>query len=228
MPNTRRVRRVGLVLGALALAAPLAASAGSDAKSIVGVIQTGATGRMSGSSQYFSYGVVLRNRSATKDAVGVRVRVFVLGAAGLVGVYATTIPLIPAKGIYYLGNEPAALSTVQRATGVSAVVSVTGERRAHGSLPSARAAPPVDGRIRGSIANHSTRSIVTRGTKLFAVYYDRAGKVIGGDRLKGVTFSATLIAATRSARFSARLGPAIPAARIARVAVSVSPVLAKG
>jgi hypothetical protein len=221
------VRRRGLALIALALAAPLPAAARSDAKPIVTVLHTGATGRISGTAQYFSYGVVLRNRSTTKDAFGVKVRVFVLGDAGLVGVYVTTIPFIPAKSTYYLGNEPAALSTVQRATGVRAVVSIGGTQKASGSLPTATAERPAGSRVRGTIGNHYKRSIVTRGTKLYAVYYDGAGKVIGGDRLKGLTFSAKTIAPRKVGRFSARIGPAVSPSRIARVSVSVSAVLAK-
>jgi hypothetical protein len=221
------VRRLGLVLVALALAAPLPAAARSGVKPIVAVLHTGSTGRISGTSQYFSYGVVLRNRSTTKDAYGVKVRVFVLGDAGLVGVYVTTIPFIPAKTTYYLGNEPAVLSTVQRATGVRAVIAVGGTGKAAGSLPPASAQRPSGGRIRGTVQNHYKRSIITRSTKLYAVYYDTAGKVIGGDRLKSVTFSVGTIASKKAARFSATIGPAVAASRIARVAVSVSPTLAK-
>jgi hypothetical protein len=51
--------------------------------------------------------------------------------------------------------------------------------------------------------------------------------VIGGDRLKGLTFSTRTIAPEKSARFSAKIGPALASSRIARVAVSVTPVLAK-
>jgi hypothetical protein len=219
------VRIFGVVVAVAVLAAPLPAAARSGAKPVVGVIHTGASGHISGTHQYFSYGVVLRNRSTTRDAFGVQVRVFVLGDAGLVGVYLTTIPFIPAKATFYLGNEPV-LSTVQRATHVQAVVAVAGTQKASGSLPPATARPPAGGRIRGTIGNHYKRGIVTRGTKLYAVYYDDAGKVIGGDRLKGVTFSVRTIAPKKTARFSARLGPAVSASRIARVAVSVSPALA--
>ena len=155
-----------------------------------------------------------------------KVRVFVLGDAGLVGVYLTTIPFIPAGTTFYLGNEPAAMSTVQRATGVRAVISVGGTQMAKGSLPPATAKPPVGGRIRGTVGNHYKRAIVTHGTRLYAVYYDSAGKVIGGDRLKSVTFSARTIAPKKAARFTARIGPAVSSSRITRVAVSVSPVLA--
>jgi hypothetical protein len=142
-------------------------------------------------------------------------------------VYLTTIPFIPAGSTFYLGNEPASMSTVQRATGVRAVIAIGGTGKASGSLPPATASPPSGGRIHGTVRNRYKRSIVTRGTKLYAVYYDSAGKVIGGDRLKGLTFSTRTIPANKSARFSARLGPAVSVSRIARVALSVSPVLAK-
>jgi hypothetical protein len=51
--------------------------------------------------------------------------------------------------------------------------------------------------------------------------------VIGGDRLKSLTFSTRTIASRKSAGFSAKIGPALASSRIARVAVSVTPVLAK-
>jgi len=221
------VRTIALVLVALALTAPLAAEARSTAKPTVGVLRTGASGRISGTHQYFSYGVVLRNRSTTRDAFAVKVRVFVLGDAGLVGVYLTTIPFIPAGTTFYLGNEPASMSTVQRATGVRAVIAVGSTGEASGSLPKATASPPRGGRVRGSVRNQYKRGIVTSGTKLFAVYYDRAGKVIGGDRLKSLVWSTRTIASKKSATFTAKTGPAVAASRIARVAVSVSPVLTK-
>ena len=221
------MRRLWLGVAAAVLAAPLPAAARTDTKPIVGVVHTGASGRISGTSQYFSYGIVLRNTSATRDAFGVKVRVFVLGDAGLVGVYLTTIPFVPARTTFYLGNEPTAMSTVQRATGVRAVVAVGGTARASGSLPPAAASPPSRGRIHGTVRNHYKRGIVTGGTRLYAVYYDRAGKVIGGDRLKGVAFSTPTIAPKKAATFSARIGRAVAPSRIARVAVSVSPALAK-
>ena len=221
------MRRLWLGVAAAILAAPLPAAARSGAKPVVGVLHTGSSGRISGTSQFFSYGVVLRNRSATTDAYGVKVRVFVLGDAGLVGVYLTTIPFIPAGTTFYLGNEPAAMSTVQRATGVRAVIAVGGTVKASGSLPGASASAPSGGRIHGTVRNRYKRGIVTRGTKIYAVFYDSAGKVIGGDRLKGLTFSTRTIAPKKSASFSAKIGPAVASSRIARVAVSVTPVLAK-
>jgi hypothetical protein len=221
------MRRLWLGVAAAILAAPLPAAARSDTAPVVGVLHTGSSGRISGTSQFFSYGVVLRNRSTTKDAFGVKVRVFVLGDAGLVGVYLTTIPFIPAGTTFYLGNEPASMSTVQRAVGVRAVVAVGGTGKASGSLPVASASAPSNGRIHGVVRNRYKRGIVTRGTRIYAVFYDRAGKVIGGDRLKSLTFSTRTIAPKRSAAFSAKIGPALSSSRIARVAVSVTPVLAK-
>jgi hypothetical protein len=221
------MRRLWVWVAAAILAAPLPAAARSGAKPVVGVLHTGSSGRISGTSQFFSYGVVLRNRSATTDAYGVKVRVFVLGDAGLVGVYLTTIPFIPAGTTFYLGNEPVAMSTVQRATGVRAVIAVGGTVKASGSLPGASASAPSGGRIHGTVRNRYKRGIVTRGTKIYTVYYDSAGKVIGGDRLKSLTFSTRTIAPKKSASFSAKIGPALASSRIARVAVSVTPVLAK-
>jgi hypothetical protein len=63
------MRRLWLGVAAAVLAAPIPAAARTDAKPVVGVVHTGAPGRISGTNQYFSYGVVLRNRS-TKDAFG--------------------------------------------------------------------------------------------------------------------------------------------------------------
>lgn len=221
------MRRLWLGVAAAVLAAPLPAAARTDAKPIVGVLHTGASGRISGTAQFFSYGVVLRNTSATRDAFGVKVRVFVLGDAGLVGVYLTTIPFIPSGTTFYLGNEPASMSTVQRATGVRAVIAVGGTGKPSGSLPPATASPPKAGRVHGTVQNDYKRGIVTSGTKVYAVYYDGTGKVVGGDRLKGLSWSRPTIAAKKSATFSAKIGPAVSASRIARVAVSVSPALAK-
>ncbi len=221
------MRRLWLGVAAAVLAGPLPAAARSGAEPVVGVLHTGSSGRISGTSQFFSYGVVLRNRSATKDAFGVKVRVFVLGDAGLVGVYLTTIPFIPAGKTFYLGNEPASMSTVQRATGVRAVVAVGGTAKASGSLPVASASAPSGAPIHGVVHNRYKRAIVTRGTKIYAVFYDGAGKVIGGDRLKSLTFSTRTVVPGKSARFSAKIGPALASSRIARVAVSVTPVLAK-
>jgi hypothetical protein len=221
------MRRLSLGVAAAILAAPLPAAARSEAKPVVGVLHTGSSGRISGTSQFFSYGVVLRNTSATQDAFGVKVRVFVLGDAGLVGVYLTTIPFIPAGTTFYLGNEPAAMSTVQRATGVRAVIAVGGTAKTSGSLPVAAASAPAGGRIHGTVRNRYKRGILARGTKIYAVFYDSAGKVIGGDRLKSLTFSTRTIAPEKSASFSAKIGPSLASSRIARVAVSVTPALAK-
>ena len=74
-PNSEACADSGLVLVVTVLAAPLPAAARSSAKPIVGVVHTGSSGRISGTAQYFSYGVVLHNRSATKDAFGVKVRI---------------------------------------------------------------------------------------------------------------------------------------------------------
>ena len=66
------MRKLGLGVVVALLAAPLPAAARTGAKPVVRVLHTGSSGRISGTAQYFSYGVVVRNASATKDAFGVK------------------------------------------------------------------------------------------------------------------------------------------------------------
>jgi len=107
------------------------------------------------------------------------------------------------------------------------LIEAGGTGKASGTLPPATASPPKGGRVHGTVQNRYRRGIVTGGTKIYAVYYDRAGKVIGGDRLKGLAWSKPTIASKKSVTFSAKIGPAVSASRIARVAVSISPLLGK-
>ena len=92
-----------------------------------------------------------------------KVRVFVLGDAGLVGVYLTTIPFIPG-GNDVLPRERAGLDEHGAAR----------DRRARGDLGRrdaarrrarcrpATASPPTGGRIHGTVQNHYKRGIVTQ------------------------------------------------------------------
>jgi hypothetical protein len=159
--------------------------------------------------------------------MGVRVRVFVLGDGGLLGVYITKVPFIPAGSTFYLGNEPVGMTSVQRAVGIRVVLSTGGTRPRQGSLPVATASAPSGRTIRGIVHNRYRHAILTARSRLYAVYYGRTGKIVGGDRLKAVRFPGRRrIEPRTAARFTARLGPAVPAASIAAVRVSVDPVLA--
>ena len=203
----------------LGAAAPAVGARGGAAP-IVRSVATGSTG----SSGAFSYGVVLRNTSATKDALNVQVHVAVVGSVGLIGIYLSTIPLIPAGATFYLGNEPT-LTGPQRPTGVRVAVDVGATQRRQAALPSASARLSSHGGLAGRVANPYGRAIDTARSKLYAVYYDARGKILGGDRLKGLRFAHRRIPAKSSAAFTARLGSTVPKASVARIAVSVVPGL---
>ena len=137
-----------------------------------------------------------------------KVRVFVLGDAGLVGVYLTTIPFIPARSTFYLGNEPVSMSTVQRATGVRAVIAGSARRA---RLPAHFLRRPHrhrrGGRIHGTVRNHYKRGIVTeRDEAVRRVLRPRRQ----GDRRrparKALPSRRSAIAPKKSATFSATIG----------------------
>lgn len=213
------MRRAILLLSlALLGAAVPAAGARRAAAPIVRPVATGSTG----SSGAFSYGVVLRNTSATKDALNVQVHVAVVGSVGLIGIYLSTIPLIPAGATFYLGNEPD-LTGPQRPTGIRVAVDVGATQRRRAVLPSATARISPQGGIVGKVVNPYARALDTATSKLYAVYSDARGKVVGGDRLKEVRFPHRRIAGRSSASFTARLGSTVPRGSVARIAVSVVP-----
>ena len=69
--------------------------------------------------------------------------------------------------------------------------------------------------------------MIARSTRIFAVYYDRAGKVIGGVRLLHLRFAGhSRIASHATARFTANPGTAVVTSRIAAVKISVVPTYA--
>ena len=226
LPQDRCMRSC-LALAVLALlgAAIPAADARVVAPEIVTVVASGSSDRFSSTSQSFSYGVVLHNKSTSRDALGVQLRVAATGPSGVIGIYLTSIPMIPAGGTFYVGNEPVTIGTSHRATGIIVGVTSSGRQLKHGRLPvvSARIAR---GRVQGSLTNpYATgRRIRTTQTKLYAVYLDRRGKVLGGERLHGVRFARRpLIASKQTSTFTASLGRAVSASRIATVRVSAVP-----
>ena len=220
--------RLAVVLLAVVLVGAIipAASARTDRKELVTVLGSGSTDEWVGGIQHFGYGVVLHNRSATRDALGVQVHVAVLSRNGaVIGIYLTTVPRVPAGATFYLGNEPATIGNTQHAAGIIVGIASSGTQVRHGPLPSGTA--HVDGtRIVGSVSNTSGRTLLTKRTKVFAVYYDRSGKVIGGTRLQVRFPQHPTIAAHTSASFTAGPGASVAAGRIAGIRVSVVPTYA--
>lgn len=211
-----------LAIAGLAVGLPAAAAK----PQLLRVLTSGSTDRWSGGSQHFSYGVVLHNTSKTRDAVGVQMHVAAMGRNGVIGIYLTTIPRIPAGGTFYAGNEPVTIGNDQRATSIVVGVAVSGTVAPRGPLPPG-AASIVGGRVVGSVRNPAGRALITRSTRIFAVYFDRAGKVIGGVRLSHLRFPHhARIAPHAKAAFTAAAGAAVPTSRIASVKISVVPTYA--
>lgn len=215
-----------LVTAVLGAVIPVASA--QEAKKPLLVVRTsGSTDLWAGGVQHFGYGVVLHNRSATRDALGVRVHVAVLSRNGaVIGIYLTTVPRVPAGTNFYLGNEPATIGNTQHAASIVIGVATGGTQATHGPLPKGSA--HLSGtRIAGSVTNLGGRTMLTAGTRIFAVYYDRTGKVIGGIRLEHVRFPHhAKIGPHSSAAFTAGPGSAVATSRIAEVKVSVVPRLA--
>src|SRR3954453_9541058 len=134
------------------------------------------------------YGVVLRDTSATRDAVGVTVTVNVVDAANRVLRTDTSrISGIPAGATYYFGGDVSL-----DAGAAPANLQVTA--RAESDQAKRLAAPPVNGltavadatgrtHLRGALTNPSTKPMSSL-TRISGVVLDAAGNVIGG----GVTF----------------------------------------
>jgi hypothetical protein len=221
--------RLSFALVVTTLFALVPAASAREARQAIVVVRASGSTDLWGQTQHFGYGVVLQNRSATRDALGVRVHVAVLSRNGaVIGIYLTTVPRVPAGGTFYLGNEPATIGNRQHAASIVVGVATSGTQARTGPLPSGRAR--VSGtRIAGTITNLGSRRLLTRDTRIFAVYYDARGKVIGGIRLERLRFPHHVtVAPHASAGFSAGPGSAVAPGRIAKVEVSVVPKYAAG
>jgi|1186.fasta_scaffold01376_2 hypothetical protein len=134
------------------------------------------------------YGVVLRDTSATRDAVGVTVTVNVVDAANRVLRTDTShLSGIPAGSTYYFGGD------VFLDAG-SAPASLQVSVRTEGDQPKRLAGPQVAGltatadaagrvHLHGELTNTATQPMSSL-TRISGVVFDTAGNVIGG----GVTF----------------------------------------
>ncbi|HLK44885.1 MAG TPA: hypothetical protein VKT18_02800, partial [Acidimicrobiales bacterium] len=127
---------------------------------------------------------------------------------------------------FYVGDEPTTIGNTQHAASIIVGVSSSGRQAPRGPLPNGTA--HVSGtHIVGTVENVASRTLLTAGTTIFAVYYDRTGKVIGGTRLGHLRFATgAKIAPHKTSSFTAGSGAAVAPARIASVKISVVPTFA--
>src|SRR6202012_4408926 len=105
-------------------------------KGLVSVVSSGSTDRWTGKTQHFGYGVVLPNPSPTTDVLNVQPHVAVPSRnGGVIGIYLTTVPRIPAGATFYVGNEPATIGNTQHAASIIVGVASSGTQAKHGPLP---------------------------------------------------------------------------------------------
>jgi len=169
------------------------------------------------------YGVVLRDTSSTRDAVGVTVTVNVVDAANRVLRTDTSrISGIPAGETYYFGGD-----VFLDAGAAPASLQVTA--RAESDQAKRLAAPPVSGltavadaagrtHLRGALTNPSTKPMSSL-TRISGVVFDAAGNVIGG----GVTFPFAPVQSREHSEFDLPV-TGVTTDRIGSVHVSVAPV----
>src|SRR4051812_15520208 len=169
------------------------------------------------------YGVVLRDTSPSRDAVGVTVTVNVVDAANRVLRTDTSrISGIPAGATYYFGGDVSL-----DAGAAPANLQVTA--RAESDQAKRLAAPPVNGltavadatgrtHLRGALTNPSTKPLSSL-TRISGVVLDAAGNVIGG----GVTFPFAPVQSREHSEFDLPV-TGVTTDRIGSVHVSVAPV----
>jgi hypothetical protein len=152
------------------------------------VVKQGFTTRPNpGTGTKLSYGVILHNGSASKDAMSVSVQVnFVMGDNNLLGTDSQRIDGIPAGGDYALGrmvNFPGAAPI----TRLEVVIQVDkySDRSLHNpTLANMHLVPQIFdtkwlGTVEGEIQN-TDPSLIVQSVSLSAVVFDAAGNVVGG------------------------------------------------
>jgi hypothetical protein len=212
-------------IAALALAAATAGSSGAGGAVVVDEIGFGQAATTVGSA--YSFGVVLLNRSTTRDAVGVTVGVTVYGPkrVGVLYGHDFSIGVIPAAQRFVVGDGGANLGVP--ITRVRATVRIRAMQPHHRALPpiSAIRIDRRDSGVTAEIQNPYTTAIDLFRASAYAVVFDRRGRVIGGGS------SSPLAAAVGG---PAKLAPGgylpvavrisgVPMAKVVRAEVSINP-----
>jgi hypothetical protein len=185
----------------------------------------------SGTGSQLSYGVVLKNTSATKDARNVYVVVNMVAASGnLIGSKSKTVQLVPAGGTFALGDY-LSLRTQVLATHLEITIRVGGNepKQAH-TMPefaNVQIFPSVYdpgwvSEVDGEVVNDTSPLTLTMAT-LSIVVLDASGNPLGG----GGGFSSAAIPSGTRFVFVAQMGfTSIPLDRAASVLISVEPTYA--
>jgi hypothetical protein len=161
----------------LGVSAPTATSVGAI------VVEKAGFGQESAAvGSLYSFGVVLRNSSATRDAVGVTVSVNVFAKKGPGVIYGRdfAITYIPAGSRFVVGDGGSGLGL--RIARVTATVRVRAMERKRRRLPpvSALRIDRTNGGVTATVANPYPRQLQLFDASAYAVVLDGAGRVVGG------------------------------------------------
>lgn len=182
----------------------------------------------SGPGSWLSYGIVLRNTSATEDAEKVYVIVNMVAAdGGLIGSKSQNVELVPAGGTYALGDYMS-LRTQTSATHLEIVVRVGAHepKQAHTmpDLANVRVLPSIYdpgwvGEVDGEVVNDTSPKTLS-SAELSIIVFDAAGNPVGGG--SGHLF-ASLPSGSRFV-FTATTGfKSIPLDRADHAVISITP-----
>jgi hypothetical protein len=190
----------------------------------VTVTQQGFSQRYRRSGSSVSYGIVLTNTAAERDALDVTVLTnFVDATNTVLGTDRRGISGIPAGAPYYLGDYASLPATPIDRLEITVQVSSRSPRSIHEPpVADLRVVPDKDGfvdAVVGQVANDRTGAVLT-SSRLSSVLFDVAGNVVGGAY---GSVSVPLPHNTR-AYFSASSAPeSTPMANVALARVSVEP-----
>lgn len=173
-----------------------------------------------GGTSESSYGIVLKNESATNDAIDIDLSINYLDKTGtIVGSEWDGIHVVPAGEVYYVGgsaspNEPATKVEVDVKVGRWAPASA---KLAEVSNLKVKSEGMIGTRITGLVTN-TTDNTISRYNDVYIVLFDSAGKMVGG----GFTYLPFDLKPGKKAAFNAGNGVNIaPAEKVKRIGVSV-------
>ena len=180
---------VVLVLGATSANSARVESFGSKSSTATGAVvveKTGWSQVFQGGPTFsvYSWGVVIANRSATLDAVGVTVHLYAGKVLGEVDGRDYTVAVVPAGRRFYIGEHASIARTDMRITRISATVRIRTMRPKRRLLPVVssirldRSTDEASAEVRNP---YSTPLKLARATG-YVVFFDPTGRVIGGNK----------------------------------------------